>query len=61
MGIAAIFDLTGAITYRVLHPILPDPPKRDADPFQSAMGTILSAHRDAVTRTRDQSGVALTE
>jgi hypothetical protein len=59
MGIAAIFDLTGAVTYRVLHPTLPDPPKRDADPFQSAMGTILSAHRDAVTRKRDQSGVAL--
>ncbi len=61
MGIAAIFDLTGAITYRVMHPILPDPPLRDADPFQSAMATILSAHRDAVTHARDKSGVTLAE
>jgi hypothetical protein len=61
MGIASIFDLTGAVTYRLLHPILPEPPRRDTDPFQSAMGTILSAHRDAVTRARDKSGVALTE
>jgi hypothetical protein len=61
MGIAAIFDLTGAITYRVMRPILPDPPPRDADPFQSAMATILSAHRDAVTHARDKSGVTLAE
>ena len=61
VGIAAIFDLTGAITYRVMHPILPDPPPRKTDPFQSAMATILSAHRDAVTHARDKSGVTLAE
>lgn len=58
MGVASIFDLTGAVTYRLLHPLLPEPPKRDKDPFQSAMCTIVSAHRDAVTRTRDKSGMA---
>jgi|CZKT01.1.fsa_nt_gi hypothetical protein len=60
MGIVAIFDLTGAITYRVMRPILPEPPPRKADPFQSAMATILSAHRDAVTHARSTSGVSLT-
>lgn len=56
VGVASIFDLTGAITYRLVHPILPEPPLRDADPFQSAMSTILSSHRDAVTPTPDTSG-----
>ncbi|HEY7144307.1 MAG TPA: hypothetical protein VH637_08675 [Streptosporangiaceae bacterium] len=59
LGIAAIFDLTGAVTYRLLHPILPEPPKRDVDPFQAAMRTITSARRDAVARARGKSSVAL--
>ncbi len=59
MGIAAIFDVTGATTYWATRPILPEPPQRNADPFQSAMATILSAHRDAVSRARGKSGVML--
>jgi hypothetical protein len=59
MGIAAIFDVTGATTYWAMRPILPEPPQRKTDPFQSAMTTILSTHRDAVTHARDKSGVVL--
>jgi hypothetical protein len=51
MGIASVFDLTGTTVYRSMRSVLPPAPPRaeeEADPFRSAMGTILSAHRDAM-------------
>ncbi|HEY2552052.1 MAG TPA: hypothetical protein VGI64_15905 [Streptosporangiaceae bacterium] len=61
MGVAAIFDLTGATIYRIIRPRLPATPPRgtDADPFTSAMSTIMAAHHEAVLRAHDESGVTL--
>ncbi|HUZ24540.1 MAG TPA: hypothetical protein VMV07_12340 [Streptosporangiaceae bacterium] len=62
MGIAAIFDLTGATVYRTMRGVLPPaPPAQDdgSDPFRAAMGTILSAHHDAMVDAHDESGMAL--
>jgi len=61
MGIAAIFDLTGMTVYRTMRPVLPPGPPRqeDPDPFLSAMSTIMSAHREATGRARDESGETL--
>jgi hypothetical protein len=61
MGITAIFDLTGMTIYRRMRPVLPPSPPQadDQDPFGSAMSTILSAHREADGRARDESGETL--
>jgi hypothetical protein len=61
MGIAAIFDLTGMTVYSTMRPVLPPSPPRadDQDPFGSAMSTIMSAHREAAGRARDESGETL--
>jgi len=56
MGIASIFDLTGTTAYRSMRSVLPPAPPRadeDSDPFRAAMGTILSAHRDAMASSDD--------
>jgi hypothetical protein len=55
MGIASIFDLTGATIYRLVRPCLPASQETgtDADPFSSALSTIVAAHRDAVLRAPD--------
>jgi hypothetical protein len=62
LGITSIFDLTGATIYRIIRPSLPASPPAgpDADPFKSAMSTIMAAHQDAVVRAHDESGVTLT-
>jgi hypothetical protein len=62
MGIAGIFDLTGITVYRTMRGVLPPAPvprDDDSDPFRAAMGTILSAHHDAMVSDHDESGVAL--
>jgi len=64
MGIASVFDLTGTTVYQTMRSVLPPAPPRaeeDADPFRSAMGTILSAHRDAMAAADDDTshGAAL--
>ena len=62
MGIAAIFDLTGATVYRTMRGALPPAPARDedgSDPFQAAMQTIISSHHDAMETATDESGTAL--
>jgi hypothetical protein len=62
MGIAAIFDLTGATVYRTMRGVLPPPPPSEddgSDPFRAAMGTIISSHRDALVADHDESSVAL--
>jgi hypothetical protein len=62
MGIAAIFDLTGTTVYRTMRSVLPPaPPQEDdgSDPFRAAMGTIMSAHHDAMVDAHDESGMAL--
>jgi hypothetical protein len=62
MGIAGVFDLTGTTVYRTMRGVLPPaPPPADdsSDPFRAAMGTIISAHHDAMVAAHDESGVAL--
>ena len=62
MGIASIFDLTGMTVYRTMRPVLPPSPPRPEDheePFVSAMSTIMTAHREAAGRARDESGETL--
>jgi hypothetical protein len=63
MGIAAIFDLTGATVYRTMRGVLPPAPLTGddgSDPFRAAMGTIISAHHDALVDAGDESGTALS-
>jgi hypothetical protein len=51
MGIAAIFDVTGATVYRIMRGVLPPAPARDddgSDPFRAAMQTIVGSHHDAL-------------
>jgi hypothetical protein len=59
MGISAIFDLTGAVIFRAVRPSLPESPPTAtrADPFQSAMDTIMAAHREVIMRAHDTNGV----
>jgi hypothetical protein len=61
MGLSAIFDLTGTAIYRMVRSNLPEPPPIGArpDPFQSAMDTIMAAHREVIMRTHHKSGVTL--
>jgi hypothetical protein len=62
MGIAAMFDLTGATLFRTMRGVLPPvPPSEDdgIDPFRAAMGTIMSAYPDAMAEAHDESDVAL--
>jgi hypothetical protein len=61
MGIAAIFDVTGATVYRTMRGVLPPAPPRaddDSDPFRAAMQTIASSHHDAMVAAGDESGPA---
>jgi hypothetical protein len=54
MGIAAIFDLTGATVYRNMRGVLPPPPPAaDDDPFRAAMAAIIGAHHDAMVAAGD--------
>jgi hypothetical protein len=62
MGIASIFDPTGTAVYRGMRPVVPSGPasREDSqDPFESAMRTLMAAHRDAVGRADEESGVTL--
>ena len=62
MGISAIFDLTGATIFRMVRPSLPEPPPPGSrpDPFQSALDTIMAAHREVIImHTRDKRGLTL--
>jgi hypothetical protein len=61
MGIAAIFDVTGAMVYRTMRGVLPPAPARDdddSDPFRAAMDAIVSSHHDAMVAASDESGPA---
>jgi hypothetical protein len=57
MGIAAIFDLTGATVYRTMREVLPPaPPQEDgADPFRAAMRTIMTSYHDAMVAADDRA------
>jgi hypothetical protein len=62
MGIAAIFDLTGATVYRTMRGVLPPAPPGDedgSDPFRAAMQAIISSHHDAMVSATDESRAAL--
>jgi hypothetical protein len=61
MGIAAIFDLTGATVYRTMRGAMPPAPAGDddSDPFQAAMQAIISSHHDAMVTATDESSAAL--
>jgi hypothetical protein len=57
MGIAAIFDLTGATLYRTMRPVLPPSPRRDGhDPFTAALSTIMAAKPNAAGRAQREGG-----
>jgi len=60
-GISAIFDMTGAVIFRLVRSSLPEPPPRGSrpDPFRAALDTIMAAHREVVVHARDKSGVTL--
>lgn len=56
LGTAAIFDLTGAVIYRVMRTGLPVPqPDSAAGVFQESTAVIRAAHREALTRARGSS------
>jgi hypothetical protein len=61
MGIAAIFDLTGATVYRTMRAAIPPapPPQDGNDPFRAAMHTITSSCQDAMAASRNENGAAL--
>jgi hypothetical protein len=54
LGTTAIFDVTGAVIYRVLRAGLPPPPPPDegGGPFQQATRELRDAHHEAITRAR---------
>jgi hypothetical protein len=56
-GISAMLDVTGATVFRVVRPVLPEPPPRESrpDPFRAAMDTIMAAHREVVGHAPDHS------
>jgi hypothetical protein len=56
LGISAVFDLTGATIFRVVRPMLPEPPARATrpDPFVAASETIMAAHREVVGQSADK-------
>jgi hypothetical protein len=60
MGISAMLDLTGATIFRVVRPVLPDPPPPGSrpDPFRAAMDTIMAAHREVVAQAPDETIMA---
>jgi hypothetical protein len=62
MGIAAIFDLTGATVYRTMREVLPPaPPQEDGnDPFRAAMRTIMTSYHDAMVAADDRATAAST-
>ena len=59
LGTTAIFDVTGAVIYRVLRAGLPPPPPPDTagGPFQQATRELRDAHHEAITRARGENGV----
>jgi hypothetical protein len=59
LSISAILDLTGTTVFRLVRPVLPDPPPPGSrpDPFRAAMDTIMAAHREVVVHPPDESGV----
>jgi hypothetical protein len=59
LGTTAIFDVTGAVIYRVLRAGLPPaPPPDTADgPFQQAARELRDAHHEAITRARGKDDV----
>lgn len=61
LGTTAIFDVTGAVIYRVVRAGLPAPPPPDcaAGPFQQASRELRDAYREAIMRTRGKDGVSL--
>ncbi len=63
LGIATIFDLTGAVVYQTMRPRIPPPPPEpaDSDPFRSAMAMIMTAHREAGVQARNESIGTLAE
>lgn len=61
LGISAVFDVTGATIIRAVRQSLPPPPPASArpDPFESAMDTIMAAHREVLLRARNSRGPTL--
>jgi hypothetical protein len=57
MGIAAIFDLTGATVYRTMREVLPPAPAPEdgSDPFRAAMRTIMTSYHDAMEAADDRA------
>ncbi len=53
LGIATIFDVTGAVVYRVLAASLPPAPPPPANgPFQQASEDLMAAYTEAVSHGR---------
>lgn len=61
LGSAAVFDITGAVIYRVLRGRMPmqveGPPE---GPFQFSANSIKDAHMEVLMRAADHSGVSFS-
>ena len=60
LGTAAIFDLTGAVIYRVLRSGLPEPPPGTGAgaAFRESTAILRDAHREASSHARGHSDAA---
>jgi hypothetical protein len=62
LGTAAIFDLTGALIYRVMRSGLPEPPPEApaGAAFRESTVMISEAHREAVAHAHGPNGASVT-
>jgi hypothetical protein len=59
LGSTALFDITGAVIYRIVRSGLPPPGAPPASPFKQATAALLEARHEAITQTRAKQGVSL--
>jgi hypothetical protein len=60
LGTAALFDLTGAVIYRVMRSGMPEPPPGPGPgtAFRESAAILRDAHREASSHARGRAGAA---